>query len=752
MPEGQTRNLMVAGAGAVASAAAALGLARLFSDAGWILPTALATAGASALVLLTRGWPAIRAVGVLAAGLAVLVAGAVAGHTTFYGLPTWATAEALGRAVTGGFDAFSSAKPPLATTPGPLLMSLTGVWLAAAATAWLTLRSSVPLAAVTPPVVLHVALAIIDPYGLDVATTVAVTTAGLFFVSVHHASSLPATWFEGRRPPPKRGRLLLAGAAVAVVVGAAGVVVGPVLPGADASALIELREASEEGEGPREVISPLVDIKARLTTTPPQDLFTVASDAPLYWRLTALPDYQDKGWGSYLDYDPPGKVLERSPAGLARPPLRQRFEVATLPFFWLPAAYRPVAIEAKGVQVNPETLTLYTKADSASGLAYDVESEVPLWSPDELASATVSTDPDMAGYLELPATFPQSIRDLAAKVTAGAKGPYQAARTLLDHLRREYRYDLATPPGHKPSDLAAFLFERKAGYCEQFAASFATMARSLGIPARVAVGWTPGVYNQSLGKFLVTSAESHAWVELHFEGFGWVTFEPTPGREAPDPSRGGAAPDPNSLVGAPPDLPNQETNDDPTGDGPGNGAAGATAAAQPPPPQDDGGGGDGPGSPLSRWWTLLRIVGLLLLLAALAVASVPPLVKRWRRNRRRGAAGARARIAGAWAEATDRLREVGAVAPASATPREFAGAFAQAAPHYQRDIVVGLTQLAGIVTRAAYAPGEPTEDDSTRAWLAVDIIMAALDSADSFVGKTLRRLDPATLREPAFST
>jgi hypothetical protein len=73
-----------------------------------------------------------------------------------------------------------------------------------------------------------------------------------------------------------------------------------------------------------------------------------------------------------------------------------------------------------------------------------------------------------------------------------------------------------------------FLFEQRRGYCEQFSSSLAVMARSLGIPARVATGYAPGEYNPFTGYYDVRASDAHAWVEVYFPGYGWSTFDPTP--------------------------------------------------------------------------------------------------------------------------------------------------------------------------------------------------------------------------------
>src|SRR5205807_5045588 len=129
--------------------------------------------------------------------------------------------------------------------------------------------------------------------------------------------------------------------------------------------------------------------------------------------------------------------------------------------------------------------------------------------------------------------FPSSVVRLATQVTASATAPYAKAKALQDYLRNNFRYDLNVPPGHGDDALQRFLFVTKRGYCEQFAGSYAAMARAINLPSRVAVGFTPG---QQLadGAYRVLNRHAHAWPEVYLSGYGWVAFEPTPGRGAPD--------------------------------------------------------------------------------------------------------------------------------------------------------------------------------------------------------------------------
>ncbi|MGH9003572.1 MAG: transglutaminaseTgpA domain-containing protein, partial [Acidimicrobiia bacterium] len=197
---------------AVLSGVATLGFARLFGEASWLLPVLLAVAGAHGLGAATRRWPAPLALIASALALALLIANVVAGHTTFYGAPTSATLDALGRAWTSGLDAFRNAVAPTPVTPGLLLLGVAGTWLCATAADWLAFRAEATLTAIVPPFVLYVVAAALGTVGLQVPTTFAFLVAVLVFVASHHAAGLPTAWFAGRTPPPGILRLAMGGA------------------------------------------------------------------------------------------------------------------------------------------------------------------------------------------------------------------------------------------------------------------------------------------------------------------------------------------------------------------------------------------------------------------------------------------------------------------------------------------------------------------------------------------------------------
>ncbi|MBN1528450.1 MAG: transglutaminase domain-containing protein [Thermoleophilaceae bacterium] len=115
---------------------------------------------------------------------------------------------------------------------------------------------------------------------------------------------------------------------------------------------------------------------------------------------------------------------------------------------------------------------------------------------------------------------------LAQRLTGGEASTYDAVKAVENHLQRGFRYSERPPSAGLPLD--AFLFEDKIGYCQQFSGAMALLLRLSGIPARVVAGFSPGSFNRDSGEYRVRDLDAHSWVEVYFNGIGWVPFDPTP--------------------------------------------------------------------------------------------------------------------------------------------------------------------------------------------------------------------------------
>jgi hypothetical protein len=374
-------------------------------------------------------------------------------------------------------------------------------------------------------------------------------------------------------------------------------------------------------------------------------------------------------------------------------------------------------------------------------------SQVPTPTTEELEASHFVGRGRFSRELSLPDDFPDRVTRLAEEVAGGEQTPYEQALALQHFLRNsgEFTYDTNVEAGHNDDALERFLFDIQRGYCEQFAVSFAAMARSIGLPTRVAMGFTAGRQDAN-GVFHVTNKDAHAWPEVWLEGIGWMPFEPTPTRFEPtpgDPTGTGREAPPN-------DDPASSTTAAPSTTSTTN-AGGATATTvnpfRPNNENIDVGGGGATSGGDSTWTRVLLGMGILLALVVLAVVAtlLTVLIVKWqRRHRRRHAANPRDRVTGAWAEALDRLREAGVSPRDSATPVEFA--LRHAAAHGAGSAGPPLMDLARLQTAALFAPEPPSTEEAEDAWQQVGRIEHALRRVTNRSHRWQRRLDPRSLR------
>lgn len=306
----------------------------------------------------------------------------------------------------------------------------------------------------------------------------------------------------------------------------------PLLPGFSAPPALR----GLTGGGGRTTLNPLISIKPQLSNRARTEVFLVRSRVASYWRLTSLDRFDGLTWTGgpqRAELRLGGRsIAAQNPAPRASL-VEQRYEIRDLGGPWLPVAYEPIRIDGiAGVGADRETRTVISSRDLRSGLEYTVRSRIPVLTFEDLDRAPPATDPAMQRYLLLPQSAEMvRVASIARGIVAQAKAttdtPFRQAVALQDHLRG-FVYDEDVALNHKIEDIEAFLTDIKRGYCEQFAASMAVMARTLGLPSRVAIGFGVGGPGSSPDEYLVTSRQAHAWVEIFLSGFGWVTFEPTP--------------------------------------------------------------------------------------------------------------------------------------------------------------------------------------------------------------------------------
>jgi len=163
-----------------------------------------------------------------------------------------------------------------------------------------------------------------------------------------------------------------------------------------------------------------------------------------------------------------------------------------------------------------------------SGDAYQVETQVRLPTEAELLETTTEYPGWTERYLQLPDDFSEQIAALAVEITQDVEHPYEKASAITRYLRINIDYARTIPAPPTGADpIEWFLFEQQMGFCNYYATAEVLMLRTLGIPARMAVGYAQGDLDPESGQYAVRKRDSHAWVEVYFNDYGWVVFEPT---------------------------------------------------------------------------------------------------------------------------------------------------------------------------------------------------------------------------------
>ena len=417
------------------------------------------------------------------------------------------------------------------------------------------------------------------------------------------------------------------------------------------------------------VENPIADLRRDLLRGEDRPVFRFTTDdpAPSYLRLASLTVFNDNEWSTGPRELPPENRAEgQVPTDEIDPAVeRVRYDydvTAALDFQadYLPLAYPVDRVEAVGDwRYDEETLDFMAWPDelSTEGLTFSfTEVELDL-DADLLRDAPSWTGQVSRDYIELPDELPPLAESLALDVTRDYPSRYEKAVALQNWFREDggFTYDLKRAvAGNGVDELEAFLQEGeggRVGYCEQFASAMTAMARFLGIPARVAVGFlSPKELGN--GEWEYSTDDFHAWPELYFSGAGWVRFEPTPSDRAADVppyTQGGVvAPPPDETSTAPTDEPSATNpiGERPTLD-PGDELAGG----------DQGAGGRG------IWDELLVTFAILVLL--LVVLFAPRLVRRSRsRERLTGA------IEPAWIDLRATAIDLGVPWPDARSPQE----------------------------------------------------------------------------------
>ncbi|MFJ5986683.1 DUF3488 and DUF4129 domain-containing transglutaminase family protein [Lentzea sp. NPDC092896] len=630
----------------------------------------IVVAGAAALLVSRRG-PVVSSVALL--GLFPLVAVPFALRSTMDGWwPAASTARELTLGVAGGWARVLSVSVPAEPTGQILVAVLLAVWCTTFAAVLLVLRAQAALAPVAPLLLGFVAALVVVASRQTTHLAATVATAVLITLLVFLRTG------NGSRVRTAAGATLF----LVLAVGAGSATFGVVASGENRA---DPRPLRTDPIKPPDLITPLNEVRDQLIAKPPRVLFTArttGADDLVGLRTATLGHFDGTLWTSDDEYLVAGERLAREQDGEVARQVTARVTLGELPPPFLPVVGRPSGI--RFTTSAPKAIAFSAVSDSVladqswqAGTTYEVTG-VQAVARDLGQDAVPTSSERYAAFREVPGTVPPGILTQTQAITDTASNAVDKLRAIETYLRG-LPYSIDAPPGHSYARISRMLGSAQngedKGYAEQHAAAFALMARVLDYPARVAVGYR--VRDQ------VTTADAHAWAEVHFAGRGWVAFDPT------DPAK------------AQRDAPEQPKVTQVSAPVPTDGSQRPVQTIAPVP-----------GDPLVEparnvfWRVLLALAGF-----ALLVVLLVPLEKA-RRRRRRRAGPAAAQVVGAWEEAVDRLLERDLALAPERTPVEYAR-YAQERFGPPANV---LAEFAEITTTAIYGPDHLADGAAERTW------------------------------------
>lgn len=508
---GRPRWIVAVGSG-LAVLVAGAPVAAVVQGASWFVH-----ASAAIMVVVAVGMAAARAgtAAVVAAQLVaviVLLTALFADGGVLGLLPGPAALDEMVTLVAGAGEQIDISPVPVPATPEVLFLVTAAFGLVTVATYFAAVCAAAPAAAAVPLLsAFAVPAALADELLPWWAMVAAAAGYGVLLVIGGARRQLPG------------GIALVSGAiALALLVGAAAGAVGTAgrFDGA----------AGGGGSSGAIGLNPFTALRGQLTQSPPIELLQARGlQRPAYLRALTLRDYVPES-GFQAGRPEPGVPLTGDLPDPSGPGEQASVTIENIGFrdYWLPLYGLP--LEVSGVApdrwaYDANSGTAYTSRPRAEQ-RWEQGALLATPSADQLRAATGDDAPP--GYLDTVGVDAR-VAEVAAGITATSGTGFDRTMAILDFFAAPdspFRYSLQTAPGGSDDALVDFLTVGRTGYCEQFASAMAVMLRTVGVPARVAVGFTAGT---DTGEFRsVGTADAHAWVEAWFPGIGWTTFDPTP--------------------------------------------------------------------------------------------------------------------------------------------------------------------------------------------------------------------------------
>ena len=525
------------------SVATALAFGRVFTGRQATLELVAAALASVAIAALFERRGLLLATFASLVGLALAITWIVVPQTAWYGLPSIHTLRAIGRSLEFVGQQARVRVAPTPPLPPLMLAAVTAVWTAAFSSHALAIRAGSPLLAILPPIALvGFADTVLEDGARPVYAIIllAAALAVVFADGLRRVRQWGPVWSGSRTR--RLGTSVRGSRSVALAVIAAAVLVPGLLPGFRSGPLVDFSTSGDEGAG----LDPFISIHAQLTDDEPvRDLFEVRTPDPQYLRMYTLDEFDGEGWRSSDPTGSDGQTLTvptvlPQPSSYAPPPdsQTQPYTFTVLTDFdashALPMAQTPEQITAGDlgdVTWDPARGQAFVDGGLDAGLEYTVRSRVVVPTAEQLERVHNLTSLQYGQWTRLPGedVLDPRIEQLAKAWTADAASDYEKVLAIQQHFHSDgFQYSTDVDVADDPDALLTFLTQTKAGFCQQYATAMAVLVRELGLPARVAVGYQSGTL-QDDGRYLVQSDDAHAWVEVYFEGYGWLQFEPTPG-------------------------------------------------------------------------------------------------------------------------------------------------------------------------------------------------------------------------------
>ncbi|MGW7056233.1 transglutaminase TgpA family protein [Streptomyces sp. NPDC054887] len=724
-----------------ASLMAAGALLPLVDKDAWILTAALLVAVQAGVGALARRVPLARTLTVaVQAVVALMMLTLVFARDAAVGgvLPGPEAVQEFTRLLTTGADEVGRYAIPAPATEGIRLMLVGGVLLIALAVDAIavTFRSAAP--AGLPLLALYSVAAGLSPGGASWMWFLLAASGYLLLLLAEGRDRL-SQWGRVFSGAPRAGGRTAAGGyesaggsalapvrtgrRIGVVALGVALAVPAALPALDGGLLSTAGSASGGGSGGGTIsaVNPLVSLQNSLNQPEDREVLryrtNTDSTKDLYLRIVALDQFDGAAWKSSERRieDVPDRLPR--PQGLAAGVRVTEINSSVSAAGWYAQSYLPLPYPATRVDIGgrwryePAGRTVVgDRGQTTRGVRYTAGSLVVRPTAGQLASATPPPAGLLRDFTKVPGSLPEVVEATALRITKDASNDYERAVALQDWFASEggFRYDTEVRSGSGTAAITRFLRDKE-GFCVHFSFTMAAMARTLGIPARVAVGFTPGTA-QGDGTMSVGLRDAHAWPELYFEGVGWTRFEPTPTRgSVPDYTRD-QTPSETASEAA---QARPSTSSAPS-------AAPSVTDSCPPQMRRQGECGaavqQGGGGSTTPWWVLFG--GLLWVTAVvfgvLVLALVLSLPLLWRihvRSQRLGSKGrtpvdAAARTLAGWREITDAAWDHGIAPDESQTPRKAAARIVRLGK-LEGASAEAVHRAAGAVEQVLYSPRPP---------------------------------------------